>query len=109
MKFIATRRLRYFRVHEDRVEIGAGNPFPKLVRDFWQQNYLPYRGSILVAGRRIDPCRSHLHPGAKESVDQHTEAISQRNVPCTPGLFHHASRDAGCTLRKSAKGCPVLH
>ncbi|MCP4036682.1 MAG: hypothetical protein GY733_07075 [bacterium] len=25
--------------------------FPPLVREFWQRNYLPYRGSLLVAGR----------------------------------------------------------
>ncbi len=27
------------------------NQFPPLVRDFWQDNYLPYRGSLLVAGK----------------------------------------------------------
>jgi hypothetical protein len=31
------------------------NQFPKLVRDFWQTNYIPYLGSVLVAGRRLDP------------------------------------------------------
>jgi UDP-N-acetylmuramate dehydrogenase len=30
---VATRRLRHFRVSEDRVEVGAGNSFPRLVRD----------------------------------------------------------------------------
>ncbi len=29
---IATRNLKYFRVHEDRVAVGAGNGFPDLVR-----------------------------------------------------------------------------
>ncbi len=29
---LATRRLCHFRVHEDRVEVGAGNSFPSLVR-----------------------------------------------------------------------------
>lgn len=29
---LATRRLRYLRVFADRVEVGAGNPFPELVR-----------------------------------------------------------------------------
>ncbi len=29
------------------------NQFPPLIRDFWQENYLPYRGSLLVAGKLL--------------------------------------------------------
>ncbi len=31
------------------------NQFPRLVRDFWQDNYIPYLGSVMVAGRRLAP------------------------------------------------------
>ncbi len=30
------------------------NQFPPLIREFWQKNYLPYLGAVLVAGKRFE-------------------------------------------------------
>ena len=36
--------------------------FPPIVRSFWQENYLPYRGSLLVAGKFLKADRDDRQP-----------------------------------------------